>query len=165
MSVFFKHQLYPKLQQNCPILWRFSLYLVSLSESDQPYSFSKKKIWNRKAQKKSSIKTWTNPPPTQFCADLSVEPLRNDTYQSVGVIACQDEDVNWRRVVGHADSPLGLVLQVVVLDDGGQGATQDLDQQPVFIFSGSEPKTIKIFPDCNSTVNTWWYCLNNSCKL
>ena len=48
------------------------------------------------------------------------------TYQGIGVITRQAEDVNRRGVVGDADAALGPVLCAVVGDDGGDGAPQHL---------------------------------------
>ena len=48
------------------------------------------------------------------------------SYQGVGVITRQTEDVDGRGVVGDADAALGPVLRAVVGDDGGDGAPQHL---------------------------------------
>ena len=48
------------------------------------------------------------------------------SYQGIGVITRQTEDVDGRGVVGDADAALGPVLRAVVGDDGGDGAPQHL---------------------------------------
>ena len=52
----------------------------------------------------------------------------NSNYQCVGVITGEYEDVDGRGVVCDADPRSGrLVLLVVVGDDGGERAAQDLE--------------------------------------
>ena len=48
------------------------------------------------------------------------------SYQSIGVITRQTEDVDGRGVVGDADAALGPVLRAVVGDDGRDSAPQHL---------------------------------------
>ena len=53
--------------------------------------------------------------------------LKSFSYQRVRVVARQYEHVDGRGVVGHADAVLGLVLLVVVGDDGRESAAKDLE--------------------------------------
>ena len=47
-------------------------------------------------------------------------------YQSVGIVSSENHHVNRRGVIGHADPCLGSVLNIVVGDHSGDGATKNL---------------------------------------
>ena len=51
-------------------------------------------------------------------------------YQSVGVVGPEHHHVYGRRVVGHTDSVLWSVLNIVISDHSRNGSAEDLRKTP-----------------------------------